>query len=88
MTDEIRMTPTNPVAACPHCGHKNDCASSLEGKVPRPGDVSVCFRCVGVGLFTEDLTVRVLTFQEEEELAQDLDLAQLVQALKTARGLA
>jgi hypothetical protein len=56
MTWRENITPDN---RCPYCGLTNDRASDPTGDaVPKRGDISVCIRCGGVGLFTRSLRVR------------------------------
>lgn len=55
---------------CPNCGRVNDCHSDTEGNLPNPGDVSICWKCSYVAVFTED-GVRSPTPEEEAEFAVD-----------------
>lgn len=51
-----------PPEPCPHCGAVHDGAGSLiHDSRPKPGDVTVCILCAGVGEFTEDLKLRPLS---------------------------
>lgn len=64
-----RVTRPTP---CPYCGRANDRAFEADDAdhLPKPGDVSVCFRCAGLGFFTEE-GVRLPTPAEREELLAD-----------------
>jgi hypothetical protein len=54
---------------CPHCGINNTGHASVKGNdAPSPGDVSLCWSCHGLGLFTDDLDVRLPTPAEDAEI--------------------
>lgn len=54
---------------CPHCGRVNtEHDGPTPDATPGPGDVSLCWRCGGLGIFTTD-GVRKPTPEEEQELA-------------------
>lgn len=55
-----------PENLCPYCGKKLDAASG-EG-TPSPGDVSVCIECASPLMFTDELTLRVMTRAEFADL--------------------
>lgn len=60
--------------ACPHCGKVNDAQTCITepGASPEKGDVSLCFTCAGVAVFTgEGMTVRLPTDEEAAEFAAD-----------------
>lgn len=59
-------THTTPTAACPACGYETDRASNAgtDSDQPKPGDISLCFRCGAINTFTPGLGLE----------AQDLDL--------------
>ena len=42
---------------CPSCSTKLDAATSVEGAVPKPGDLSVCVECGEVLQFTNDFSL-------------------------------
>ncbi len=54
--------PNGPV--CPHCGTLNECATSVKlnsmekPKGPKAGDISVCYKCGEICVFTEAITYR------------------------------
>ena len=49
-----RLTP-NP---CRNCGDILDTASALDHKIPKPGDISLCFNCGEIGIFDENLVLQ------------------------------
>lgn len=58
-----------PECRCPHCDHKLDAATSVEGEsAPGPGDVTVCFYCTAFLVFGDALTLRLMTTDEIGEL--------------------
>ena len=57
---------------CPHCGRIREVhtgTGDAQGTVPKPGDVSVCFNCLGTSVFDEQLKLRLPTQQEAKEIA-------------------
>jgi hypothetical protein len=45
---------------CPHCNEIIDACSSMEGATPEPGDVTVCFYCVSILQFRDDMSIQLL----------------------------
>ncbi len=75
-------TPSSP---CPNCGKVLDKATSanLDGHKPRPGDVSVCWKCKAILVFNNDL---ILMNPAEEELVlikQHPDIKRILSVLKS-----
>jgi C4-type Zn-finger protein len=73
---------------CPVCGHTLDAVRSpfMEGDTPRPGDMTICFKCAAVLTFDEPPAVHIVTEEEKVKLTaeelEDLLLAQhMVQAV-------
>jgi hypothetical protein len=79
-------TPTND---CPYCGNQNNRVTDPRGDdVPKRGDVSVCIRCGGVGLFTRRLRVRKPLPGEIAVLAADPELGPFVRRMQeTVRAM-
>jgi hypothetical protein len=63
----LRTTDTKP-CTCPDCGYPFEAATSLDGKVPSAGSVSICWGCGAVNIFAEDCTVRRPTTKEMIDL--------------------
>lgn len=60
---------------CPYCGRRNELhaeAVALNGKAPKPGDVTICWGCVGVCIFDEDMVLRLPMDEEFEELHKEV----------------
>jgi hypothetical protein len=57
-------------APCPRCGEPNDAHTWADGPAtePRADDVTVCFYCGAVGLFTGTGAVRLPSDSEAAEL--------------------
>lgn len=55
-----------PECQCPACGENLDTSTHAgeEDFEPRPGDLSVCFYCREVSVFTDDLKLRPMTEAE------------------------
>lgn len=70
--------------ACPHCGRVNDHhRSDGEDKKPDPGDVSLCWKCGGAAIFTEN-GVRMPTEEENRDISQDPDVKRFRYAMAEA----
>jgi hypothetical protein len=67
-------------AACPYCAKVLDVHAEIikHGDGPRPGDYTVCWGCVGICVFTEDLNLRLPT---DDEFASAIRAARPIQAL-------
>ena len=85
----ITRTPKQP---CPACGTLLDSASDMESDaVPEPNDVSVCLRCGVPLVFNQDMSLRRMTTDEVDELAEKdpealHDLRRNIQAVMALRG--
>lgn len=43
---------------CPHCGYLTEASTAVgHSNKPRPGSVTVCFKCGGVSEFTETMAL-------------------------------
>jgi hypothetical protein len=72
MTENPAMTdgPMFPGRTCISCGKLNDQATDpLEEVQPKPGDVSICFYCGHIAVFTLDLTLREPNLEEARDIA-------------------
>lgn len=74
-----------PPVKCPYCGYRMDCTSGVfdgEGKIPKPGDASICLNCGKASIFTDTLGMRFPTPEEKADLADDERIiqAQIMQA--------
>lgn len=62
-----------PASECPECGKKLDAATGVQAdQAPRPGDVSICIYCRTWLRFTDDLTLRIMTKEDLEEMPLDV----------------
>lgn len=55
---------------CPYCLRENDThapTDNLEDQ-PSPGDVSICWKCHQIGIFTEDGTIRRASPEEDAKI--------------------
>lgn len=67
----MRETVT-PRQACPRCGYQFDrAAGAFTDRIPKHGDVSLCFRCGLLLVFNADLTARPMTEEELDELDKE-----------------
>jgi hypothetical protein len=74
-----------PYAPCPYCGKATDADAPAPGTdenvgAPGPGDVSVCFYCAGISIFTET-GLRKPTEDERAELLDDPDVIEAAAAV-------
>jgi hypothetical protein len=56
---------------CPYCGRRNELhaeATGPDGRAPKPGDVTICWGCVGVCIFDENMALRLPTDEEFEDV--------------------
>ena len=48
-----------PKQQCPYCGYVCDrCSHAFGDAKPKPGDVSLCFRCMEISFFDGDMNLR------------------------------
>lgn len=72
MTDEERDYDTRP-AACPICEAVHDAALAINGeRPPRPGDVTICADCHAALIYTDEMTLRLPTGDEAQDIAKTL----------------
>jgi hypothetical protein len=85
-----------PPSLCPYCGHFVDGASLAGGNEaddadhkPKPDDLCVCIKCVGMSRYGKDMQLVALTKQEYEELPAEIkhDLARARAAVGVAAVL-
>jgi len=58
-------TTMHRMSLCPECGTEIDASTSVtRPKRPRPGDLSVCFKCGALLTYNADLSVRALPPEE------------------------
>lgn len=65
---------------CPHCAEAMD---GLEGPAdgPSAGDITICMRCAGIAVFTDQMTLRKPTTGELVTLLREPDLQRVVDAI-------
>lgn len=56
--------------SCPHCGRVNELAGGAPDKAPVEGDVSLCWQCGGIAIFTAGGSSRLPTHEEAIEIGQ------------------
>jgi hypothetical protein len=63
-----------PQSFCPACDYRMEMADNVHGGgAPDPGDCSVCLNCGQLLIFTDDLTLRVMTAAEVKEWMSDAE---------------
>lgn len=71
---------------CPGCGRANELASATQmGTGPKPGDVSICWKCAYVGVYDENLQTVQPPPTELEEIMADPDIFEIRQSILTRR---
>lgn len=74
-------------AICPHCGCKQEVHGSLESDFsPAPGDISVCWRCVGVSEYDFDLSLRLLSDEKWIEVMSSPELQKALLMVRQAKA--
>ncbi len=61
-----------PQMACPHCAYTFTAVGTCDQSVatdPKPGDRTVCMKCVAVLIFSDTMTLRGMTVEEFEALS-------------------
>ena len=75
-----------PLASCPSCGKKLNAATHpTEDVTPSPGDVTICFGCQDLLIFTEDLGLRRPTEAEIEAFPLD-EISRYQRALRELKS--
>ena len=80
---------TNEERTCPHCGYVTDMTSSVsENARPEPGAMTICIKCWNVGLFNDDMTIRVPTEDDwSAMIAEDPSILGLMAKLGQLRDM-
>jgi hypothetical protein len=75
---------------CPHCGHTNDEHSATTGKpYPTDGDVSLCWQCHGLAMYTigpYGIALRMPTPEEMTAINADPRVKTVIAAAKLAKA--
>lgn len=66
---------------CPHCGRSNDRHGGWKGKLPKPGDVGICWKCRELAILTPFLFLRKPSPEEAAELERDPDVRRALAAM-------
>jgi len=67
---------------CPFCEFPLDGASQVNGdNLPKPRDVSVCYKCGNISVFDDDLNLRRPTPKEEREFESDQTIIETQKAV-------
>lgn len=75
----------NAGSPCPHCGEVLERTSHAEGHAPRPGDLSVCVKCLGICRFGDDLRLFAPTEDELDECGVRDQLEEMVALMRQAK---
>lgn len=59
--------------------------AELKEVEPTPGDVSVCFYCMTIGVFDDDLLIVEPTLEQFERFAEDEDLQKSIRRLRVLK---
>lgn len=64
MTDAVVIR-----AVCPNCDkHLDRSTGAGHGQAPKPGDLSICYYCAVLSVFTDELGLRRVTLEEWVDL--------------------
>jgi hypothetical protein len=80
--------PNLPPSPCTACGKVSDTATHVGSDIaPSPGDMTICFYCHHLMVFTNNLTQRDLTDDEMIEVAGDPTLVNATKILGAFKKL-
>ena len=73
---------------CPYCGRSNEAHAPTDPdqKPPSAGDVSICWKCLGISIFQEDGTVRRTTPEEDADLRTHENIQDALRVMRKAAG--
>lgn len=75
-----------PACECPECKNVLDtAASTLPGKTPKPGDITICIYCYNVMEFGDDLQLQTLSKEGRDEFLGTTYAKKVVMAMITAK---
>lgn len=60
-------THTTEDSKCPHCGHtldRHESTDAVDKRAPEKDDISICIKCASWNMFNEDLSLRVMTEED------------------------
>lgn len=73
------QTTRTPESHCLICGYKLDAATGLgHDEGPRPGSITICFRCGAVMKLDDELKARAMTEKEQAEIHADPQLMEFL----------
>lgn len=68
---------------CPHCGKPADGATGVDdrqvGRMPKPGDFSVCLSCSSILRYTDKLGLRRIERKELRAMQRDPRMSKLIE---------
>ena len=65
---------------CPYCKTQIDMASNPNpGLIPQPGDVAICFHCLSVCIYDQNMEMRVMSEAEIAEMQKHPDFMEALQ---------
>jgi hypothetical protein len=70
------MSQEIPKSPCPTCGYEVDRATCFteQASSPSSGDISVCFECGSIAVYTDALSLRSPTEAEVQKLKADTEV--------------
>ena len=78
-----------PEQRCPACGKVLDAATVVDQPqaTPKPGSVAICLDCAYVAVFTDELTLRDPTPEENKVILANYSVQVAVWGVRKLRGL-
>ena len=70
MKDSILVSGDMPPTSCPSCRRTLDGAAGIGGRMPKPGDGSLCSYCGAENVFDRLLNLRPMTKKERKKFAR------------------
>lgn len=68
---------------CPYCGRENDSHAPTDDPedIPEDGDVSICWGCLNLSIFTEGGSIRPTSPEEDADLRSKPDIQDALMVL-------
>lgn len=76
-----------PTQHCPYCKYEVDRTDGLESYKPKPGDISLCLKCMEVSLFDDGMILRAPNDKEMVEIQRSLGWDLIERARRAHREL-
>lgn len=66
---------------CPKCLSTVDTATTDKAAEPKPGSIAICWKCLAINVYDENLQIQAMTPEQIKTLEQDPILWKQIQAV-------